>query len=149
MQYKAGGKLLRDMEAIMGITVEWDNPQKTIIRFVYKGRWTWDDMAGAMEQANRLMDTVTYRVDHIVDVRESTLLPPSVVSQAKRVLNEPHANLGLTLVVGASHYLKLMLDIVSRVYPAMMSRRKMKLVSTMEDAYAAIAAQREQHPQEK
>ena len=52
----------------MGIEVSWENEAKTIIQYVYDGRWTLRDFDDARIHAAKLEETVSHRVDVIVDV---------------------------------------------------------------------------------
>jgi hypothetical protein len=60
------------------ITVEWDNPERTILYTRYTDAWTWAEYEQALEDMGVLLNSVTHPVAiirHIVDVE--ALLPPA------------------------------------------------------------------------
>ena len=72
----------------MGIEVKWDNEDKTIIRYIYDGRWTWEELDNARTVAAQFESTVDRRVNVIVDVLKSRLLPNGTITRARQVVRE-------------------------------------------------------------
>jgi len=52
----------------MSITVNWENPARTAIRFGFEGQWTWLTLRKKMRFAFALMQHVGHSVDMIFDL---------------------------------------------------------------------------------
>jgi len=126
----------------MGIDVIWDNEAKTIIRYVYDGRWTWEDFDKARALAVQLEDTVPHQVDAIVDVQKSSVLPTGTITRAREVggtapvLNPKE---GISVIVGAGAFVRSIYDVLRKVYPELIRRRGLFFAKSLDEARAIIA----------
>jgi hypothetical protein len=130
----------------MAIEVCWDNEAKTIIQYVYEGRWTLADFDNARIEAAKLEETVSHRVDVIVDVRKSSLVPSGAISRGKTVMTTnatSHPNEGTAVIVGAGPLVRSIYDVVNKVYPEMVRRRGFRFARTLEEARTVIAQEAE------
>ncbi len=100
----------------MGIIVQWDNAEQTIIRFVYTGQWTFGDLFDAMQVARDFMDSVDHPVHGIVDMQDSKLMPNGALSLGRNVTMRKHPNQGRTIIVGASGFARTLYDVYRKVY---------------------------------
>lgn len=95
----------------MSVQVYWDNPRRTVLRWVFEDGWTWDDLIRAHAQGSAMMQEVLHSVDSIVDLSRSHHLPPNVMSMYKiwreRLLLPE--NRGMTLVCGCSGALRMLI----------------------------------------
>lgn len=67
----------------MSITISWYDPARTILLWVYRGRWTWQDHYAALERAYGMV--THWRSTIIVgDLRDSALLPNDVFQQDRK-----------------------------------------------------------------
>jgi hypothetical protein len=80
----------------MGITIQWDNEQQTIMRFDLDPHWTWDELFAAKKQAHELVSMVSHKTVTIIDAPHTTALPPNLLLNARSALRNNHPN---TLVV--------------------------------------------------
>ena len=130
----------------MGIQVVWDSDSKRSLRFVYTGRWTWDDFFVARTQADALMSSVSYKVDVIVDVRDSDALPPGVLFKMREIIRRgTHTNEGITVIVGASTLIRSIYDTFSKVYGRFTVGLPISFAPTIDDAHKLIFDQRNSH----
>jgi len=133
----------------MGITVQWDSDDKTIIRQTFDGRWTWDDLYAALDYVAKLTDSVPHRVDAIVDVRHSSMLPGGSLfsfntrQHADKLAKRNDANRGSIIVVGANPLLRGLYDSFRGLYANTAS--DVHFVASMEQARALISDKRERH----
>ncbi|HLY27346.1 MAG TPA: hypothetical protein VKQ72_13470 [Aggregatilineales bacterium] len=95
----------------MGIQTIWDNEEKTIIRHVYEGVWTWRDFNTNLSRSRAMLDTVNHPVHVIIDTRSGKLLPDGSVSNLRSMTSGIHPNQGRTILVGTNLF-------VSRLYNA-------------------------------
>lgn len=59
----------------MGISVFWDNRNRTIIRWVFDPAWEWDQIQTALFETEILIEQLVNSVDFILDMSETDSLP--------------------------------------------------------------------------
>ena len=94
----------------MGIRVVWDNPQQTIVRYIYDERWTWDEFFRAKAEAAALIGTVDYKVGVIMDAPPNVQLPPNMLTHAKSALQNRHPNTAMIVIVTTRPFLRTMIN---------------------------------------
>lgn len=125
----------------MGITVLWDNPEHTIIRFIYNGQWSLDNFYQALSESHQLLDTVTYRVGVIIDMENSKLVPNGVLSHGKNVSMRKHPNLGKSIIVGAGGLVRTLFDVYRKVYRTSFDDTAYVFASTLDEARTLLLQQ--------
>ena len=121
----------------MTVSANWDNEQKTIIRYSFDGNWTWNEFYAAVNQSHALQDAVSHRVDIILDLGESYVVPEGALMQFRRLAGINHANTGVRVIVSRNSTLGVLFDTFTRVYSKI--AEKHYLASSMEQAYAIIS----------
>jgi hypothetical protein len=123
----------------MSITITWDNPDQTIIRETFTGRWTWEEFIDVCgRQAPAMMKTVPHTVHIISDFRESTPLPlGGAISQARNVTKNMPPNWGLLVVVSNNSLVSALVNVFSHAYSRGIGAHA-HAVKTMDEAYALI-----------
>lgn len=124
----------------MPVTVEWDNDEKTVIRYTFTDKWDWGDFWDSARESTRLSQTVTHTVDVIGDLTGTHIIPARGLQHLRTVTRIRPANRGVVYFYGANRFVYQMIDSMLRMAPNMTSDYNM--VATAEDAYAAIAAAR-------
>ncbi|GAB4516107.1 MAG: hypothetical protein OHK0046_20790 [Anaerolineae bacterium] len=119
----------------MPLTAEWDNEEKTVILLTFSGRWSLDELYFLLDDIIRLSDEVPHMVDHIVDVRNTRLVPESIFSIRGRLERRTPANSGDNVVVGANMLIQRIAGIFSQVVPQV---GKVYFAATLEDARVII-----------
>src|SRR5258705_6013933 len=125
----------------MAITVQWDNPEQTIIRFEYSGQWTFRDLFDAMHEARNLMDSVGHRVHGIIDMRESKLMPNGALSLGRNVTMRKHPNQGKTVIIGANSFARTLYDVYRKVYRSTFDESAYSFAATIEEARLNLGKQ--------
>ena len=84
------------------IDVKWLNDEQKIVHYHFQKGWQWSDLDNAFKAAWNLMDTVTHKVDVILDFTDATMsVPGGALTHGRRIFsNKPHSNLRLTVLVG-------------------------------------------------
>ena len=118
----------------MGIVVEWDNPEQTIIRFAYSGQWTFGDLFDAMQVSRDMMDSVNHPVHGIVDMQDSKLMPNGVLSLGRNVTMRKHPNQGRTIIVGASGFARTLYDVYRKVYRSTFDESAYGFAASLDEA---------------
>jgi len=122
----------------MGITVIWDNPEQTIIRFIYDGAWNLDNFYHALQESRDLMDKVDHRVGLIIDVQNSKLVPNGVLSHGKNVSLRKHANQGKSIIVGASGFVRTLFDVYKKVYRSSFDETAYGFATSLDEARTTL-----------
>jgi len=105
----------------MPIQVVWDNEEKTIIRYIIEGNWTWDEMNRAVATSNAMLDAAEGKIHFIHDMRESRGVPSGALSQLRRYIGKEHPKTGQSIIVGTqkSTMMQLgqsLLNMVHKIY---------------------------------
>ncbi len=128
------------------ITIEWANPERNLIRVIYKQRgWTWRELEAIFKQQFALIETVTHpRVDILIEVGASNWLPTGIplLSVVKNVAQYIHPRQGCTVIVGARGFLKALSDSIMRLRS--MTYRNFHFVDTLPQAQALLDEVRRQ-----
>ena len=120
----------------MGIAIHWDNSEKTVVRFVYNGKWTWEEFYNTIAQANAMMDTVSRPVVSIIDMRSSNYLPPGAAIHIRNVIrqSQSHNNSGISVFLQADMIVKAMIDVLRKAYPDILANTNWIYAKTLEEA---------------
>jgi hypothetical protein len=125
----------------MPIKLYWDNEEKTIARYDFEGRWTWDEYLTIMADLAEMMRSVDHTVNAIGNMKLG-IMPTSgsAMSLARAALRKLPANRGIIVVV------------TNPLVSAMLSMFKqfdkeiggiLRGTSSVEDAYKIIERERE------
>ncbi len=124
----------------MPVSVQWDNPEKTIIYARYE-RWSWDDFYSALSQCTELSATVDHRVDIICDLVDSVVPKGGTISHAAATLKQDNYRGGIIVLVTPNRFVQALTQMTSRVLPDF--KKKYRIVSTLESARELIARERQ------
>lgn len=122
----------------MGIMVEWDNPEHTVIRFIYTGQWSVDDLFSATQESRVMMDSVNHRVHGIIDMRSSKLVPNGALSLGRNVSLRKHPNQGRSIVIGANNLVRTLFDVYRKVYRTSFDETAYSFATTLEEARSQL-----------
>lgn len=86
----------------MAITVEWDSPQKTIIRHVYGATWEWNEYVTSFEQIAALAAEIDYPVGVLAETAAIKRIPANSIFYGSRAIRNLPPNVLLYVVVSPS-----------------------------------------------
>lgn len=120
----------------MGIIVIWDDEEQTIVRFVYAGLWTWEEFNHVIREGNAMMDTVNHPVVSIVDMSNSSHVPPNALVHIKWAVDYSgnHNNSRIVVFAGATAFYKTMLNVLTTLYPHINHAANFLHVNTLDEA---------------
>jgi len=123
----------------MNITANWDNEEKTILRYQFAKGWDWLELRDVFNEGYAMLDTVEHTVCVIMDFTNASVFAPSgAINQARHVSDNPrHPNIGLTAVAG-SRFISGIFQIIKRL-TGNASKWDITFVNTLEEAYDAIS----------
>jgi hypothetical protein len=101
---------------MLNVEVTWDNEEKTIIRYKFPKKWTWQDYNDAWNAAVDMMNTVPHQVDFLVDLSESDLLPGGALANTRLSKWESATNAGITVIITRTILVEMLVDTFRRVY---------------------------------
>lgn len=123
----------------MTISVIWDNPEKTTIRFIFEGKWKLDDLYPVLDEHSTMMSSIDHIVDAIVDMRASPVIPSNVLSIRSRQERKRPQNNGISVVVGGGAFVKTIALMYQKLVSTNMS---MNFADTLEEAREIIEKNR-------
>src|SRR5579871_219313 len=115
----------------MAVLIDWDNPQKTALRYQYVGHWTWPENEIATRRGYELSQEATGKVDVIADFSQSGVLPDNLMSGFQRTLRGPQIEFNVCVIVSKTGLLVRLLDVYRRLNRNVGS--KLMAASTVEE----------------
>jgi hypothetical protein len=132
----------------MSITSQWDDEEKTILFRRFEGRWTWDEFFTTWHEAAAMTVGLDHRIDFIVDMRDSHLLPDQPWHYARRLAALPIDPLtGLTMIVGVSGAGRAFWNVFRALFSEWAGAMNIIFADTPEEARQIIAASRQREEQ--
>jgi hypothetical protein len=122
----------------MGIRVEWDDTEQTIIRWGFEPDWDWNDFNEAFKCSLEMGRKVGYRVDVIPNATRARQLPLGALGQFKRISENVSDNTRLIVITGANSITNAIINTFSKVYKI----DSWITVTSLEQARAVIAQDR-------
>ena len=125
----------------MAITTEWYDTEKTIIRNIHDGSWTWNEFHKAISDIEEMLETVPHRVMIIVDISKSSVMPAGVPSQFSKLRNFwTHPKIEGAIMVGMSRFVQVFFSIFIKVSPQI--SQLMQTAGTLDEAEKLIQERR-------
>jgi hypothetical protein len=130
-QYRAGQRTV-----FMGVAVEWDDDQQTIIRMILSGHWTLAEFTSANTKTVLMVRTVRHPVYVISDLRTTEHIPLGIFWKLREISGQRPRNWGGGIVISDNGFAASLVDMFAQVY--MPNERRLFVVRTNDEAYAAI-----------
>jgi hypothetical protein len=99
----------------MGITVEWDDPDQTILRTTFNKPWDWTDWDRAITEATQHVNSVSHPLCLIQDLREAGFPPKGGTWRFRQVVSTMQPHVKKVVFIGMASFVQSLLDIVSLV----------------------------------
>jgi hypothetical protein len=121
---------------MMGVQVAWDNAEKTIVRYVFEGKWTWEEFFPVYDNAIAMEKSVPHRVHVILDLRKAIGVPANTLMQVKKISDKQPDNIGLNVLVTKSSFIHSLYQIGIKFYHKI--DYYFRVAETIEAAYTMI-----------
>lgn len=122
----------------MKVQVQWDNEEHKIVRYTFQRGWSWPDLHHALDEAGKLINTVSHRVDVIMDISSANLVPQGALSQINRAYNNPKPpNIGVTVIVAPNSFMSAMVSMAKKIW-GNKTNWQLEFVQTIGEAYQII-----------
>jgi len=122
----------------MAIEVVWDNPEKTILRQKFLGKWTGQEYYASLDEISTMLKEVDHRVHWIGDMSTSVGIPSlNLLAASGRVVKMVEHQFATVTVVKAHNYFQSLVNVVRRMSPSLAER--VYFVNTLDEAYHLLA----------
>ena len=121
----------------MSIEIQWENEEKTIIRWIFSGDFTWEDYDEGDKKLASMITDIDHNFATIFDLSQMTTLPRYAVSQYPKLIRDVPARQEVLIIVSMNRLVRSLGSIFTRVY-----RMNIFFVPTLENALALIAQRR-------
>jgi hypothetical protein len=103
----------------MSVQVHWDNTDKTVIRYDFEGKWTWDEFYAAFEQARSMIAGIPHVVDFICVIQQVSgfFMPLNLLFHIRKIYTDVPSNVGITILAGPPSELIAIYSMIKRAYP--------------------------------
>lgn len=125
----------------MPVLVDWDNPEKTIIRYQFVDPWTWPEYHTTYARGWALISTVNYTVDLIFDFSQGGGIPPSAIRHFQIVAQRVHPNRGYVVVIANNPVIRSIINTLVRIFLNYSRGVDGCFAGDLEEAYRIIAGQ--------
>lgn len=120
----------------MPINAQWDNKERTIIRYHVQGTWQLEDYARANFHTWSMIDSVSHPVHVIVDFTHAGTFPKNLLSFATTTNSQIHPRQELIIGVRISSYLQTVVKLAVRLFPKL--GHNLHFTQTLDQAYELI-----------
>jgi hypothetical protein len=121
------------------ITLEWDNAEKTVLRYCFQHGWNWDALELALKTSEQMLATVEHEVAVIMDFQQASLLPENALSHIFRAYERPNPpNLGVNIILAKTSLLKMMMETGRRALGKQENPWRLYYVQSEAEAYEII-----------
>lgn len=123
----------------MQIDVKWATEARNIVHLTFERGWTWDDLKQAIQQADKLIDSVEHTVHLLIDIRNGGI-PTDFLAAAGDLFaqGEARANEGKRIVIGAGVLIKAAYRSLQAVYGAKLADRPFHFAGSVQEAHQII-----------
>jgi hypothetical protein len=122
----------------MAITVTWDDDARLTLCLEFAGRWHWEDLTRAIQEADaHIAAQAPAPVDIILDLTASRSIPLDFGSMARQLAShsdEARPNEGRRVLVGASLPLRLAAQSLMATYSGHLARRSVLFAANRTEA---------------
>lgn len=122
----------------MTIYIKWYNEEQSLLLQVYSGDWTLKEYIATIEKTYQLISALDHPVDIIADLTNSGKAPVHLASAAPFIKGKISPNQRMVIVVGASHFIKMMATIAQRRSSRFI--QNMHFVNTLAEAQQRLTA---------
>jgi hypothetical protein len=133
----------------MSISVNWDNDNKTILRFTVNGDYTSDEMVKATQEVERIAEQVEHKVGVIKDLSNGQIRVENLITVgggsimrgdfgSSVRLNSSNNRIAITVIVIASNHLDSVGNTFQKMISGILNQNNTLLTSSLDDARTRI-----------
>ncbi len=126
------------------IELDWDDSQKTTIRYTFVDPWTWDEYYATNARRDALLSEVSHVVDLILDFRQGKYMPSQAIHHIRRAMAWENTQRGIIVIVGVHSMLQALGSVLITLSPQLASKAP-RPAKDLEQARKIIAETRQKH----
>lgn len=123
----------------MSVTADWYDSEKTIILMVFQGRWTEQEYQKTYTKIITMMDSVKHKINFMVDMRKTDYLTPAWFRLLTKAARYNHPNMGVAIYVGLKTYMRILGDVLFKVFPTLVDTYPVEFADTLSEADSMLA----------
>jgi hypothetical protein len=100
----------------MPISMNWYNQELAVAHSQIVGHWTMKQFHAAWAAGRELLaERPDTRVDFIIDLSDSILIPPDFVRQFRQLSFERAQNIGMIVFIGADEHIQVLIETIRQI----------------------------------
>lgn len=99
------------------VEINWDNLQKTTIRYTFIDPWTWEEYTATNTQRDTMLGEVPHVVDLILDFRQGKYMPSQAIHHIRRAMAWESPQRGIITIVGMNSMLQALSSVLITLSP--------------------------------
>jgi hypothetical protein len=119
----------------MPINLFWGDPHQTVLHAQFGETWTLEEYHKSIDDMYEMISSVPHRVHIVSDFSRNRSAPAGLLSAGSHIENRRAINSGINVVIGATSFLKSMLQVAQRLY---LTETEIYLANSVEEAYLII-----------
>lgn len=129
----------------MSVDVNWFDTAKTIVRYDFSGKWTWNEVYAAVDEAIMLENSVPHRVDVLLNLLDSGHIPPNAITHVKTIATTKMPdNVKMAVLITQNRAMQTLFNIGSRLYRKI--EAQFYVATSVDTALEVIEKSRMQQP---
>ena len=129
----------------MPVTVEWGNPEKTILHVKFVRPWNWDEYYGVYQEGYAMTESVEHKVNIIMDFSKNDgRLPASALTHFRKAASNAHPRRGVVIIT--SPRMMLVRTMVNMIQKIGLIKTPMLFANTVDEAYTTLKRMTEDKP---
>ena len=117
----------------MAVELVWDNEEKTIVRWIFSGQFTWEDYEQGSRKIEEMIEDIDHKFTTIFDLTLMTGMPQYPVSRYPKLIRDVPDKQEFLIVVSNNKMIDMFGRIFTRVY-----WMNIKVARNLEEAHAII-----------
>jgi len=129
----------------MPVTVEWGNAEKTILHVKFTRPWNWDEYYPIYADGYAMIETVTHKVNIIMDFSKSDgRLPANALTHFRKAASNSHPRRGVVIIT--SPRMMLVKTMVNMIQKVGLIKTPLLFADTLEEAFATLKRMADDKP---
>jgi len=125
------------MTHIPSVEIDWENGDKTLIRWTFRGNWTGEDYFLSLPKLWNMVDSTTYPVHLLVDMTQAGTHPSNLLILIQAAIRKDRCNVHHIVVVSHNNFWEMLYNLFSRTYSAA-TLFQVEFVSSLDEAYQRL-----------
>lgn len=125
----------------MPVVAEWDNEERTVIRYTFSPHWSTHDLEDAIRVGGMLMGSVEHTVHTICDLRGPKRPPANILRLLEPLEDNLPDNRGINVIVGAGYWTMAYYEVGRQLVPRLAGRQR--FAGSLNSARKIIQRQRD------